>query len=95
MGSESRKHSLESYLSTTLIEMAVQDTETNAPNAPHGITSSAKSYNDWPLDAGVRQIFHPLWLFGSTNLLFKFETVHQETHSVELKVSGRIPAYAA
>ncbi|KAF6232108.1 hypothetical protein HO173_009702 [Letharia columbiana] len=56
--------------------MAVLDEELKAPNAPHGVTTTAKSYNDWPNDAG-------------------FETFHDETDPVELKVSGRIPAYAA
>ena len=30
-----------------------------------------------------------------TDLRFKFETVHQETDPIELKVTGIIPAYAA
>ena len=55
--------------------MAVVD-EIKAPNAPHGVTSTKESYNDWPNDAG-------------------FEAFHEETDPVELKVSGRIPAYAA
>ena len=32
---------------------------------------------------------------GQTDLLSKFETIHEETDPVELKVSGRIPAHAA
>lgn len=56
--------------------MTVADEALKAPNAPHGITSTTKHYNDWPNDAG-------------------FETFHDETDPVELKVSGRIPAYAA
>lgn len=41
------------------------------------------------------KILHTLCTLDSTNPLFKFETVHEETDPVELKVSGRIPAYAA
>lgn len=41
------------------------------------------------------KILHTLCTFGSTNLLSQFETVHEETVPVELKVSGRIPAYVA
>ena len=40
----------------------------------------------------------PLWTIstlGETDLLSKFETVHEETEPVELRVSGKIPAYAA
>ncbi|CAD6578137.1 MAG: hypothetical protein ASARMPRED_008547 [Alectoria sarmentosa] len=56
--------------------MAMADEEIKAPNAPHGVTSTTSSFNDWPNDAG-------------------FETFHEETDPVQLKVSGRIPAYAA
>lgn len=56
--------------------MAMADEEIKAPNAPHGVTSTTNSYNDWPNDAG-------------------FETFHDETDPVELKVSGKVPAYAA
>ena len=37
--------------------------------------------------------FYPLgWII---NLVSQFETFHEETDPVHLKVSGRIPAYAA
>ena len=75
--------------------MAVQDTESKAPNAPHGTTTSTNPYNDWPNDAGVRQNLPIPFVPSGTNLFLKFETVHEETVPVELKVSGRIPAYAA
>ena len=70
--------------------------ELKAPNAPHGVTNTTKSYNDWPNDAGVRRIFaYPQNLLAELILFFQFEIFHEETDPVELKVSGRIPAYAA
>lgn len=37
--------------------MAIPDGEKKAPNAPHGVTSTTNSYNDWPNDAGVGEVF--------------------------------------
>ena len=46
--------------------MAVSDEHLKAPDAPHGVTKTTNSYNDWPNDAGVRTVFTftPLF-FGS------------------------------
>lgn len=33
--------------------MAIPEGELKAPSAPHGVTSTTKSYNDWPNDGGV------------------------------------------
>ena len=37
--------------------MAIPDGELKAPDAPHGVTNSTKSYNNWPNDAGVNKAF--------------------------------------
>ena len=38
-------------------KMAVSDEHLKAPDAPHGVTKTTDSYNDWPNDAGVRTVF--------------------------------------
>ena len=47
--------SLDSPFFTISTKMAIGDKDFQSPNAPHGVTSHTKAYNDWPNDAGVCQ----------------------------------------
>lgn len=59
----------------------------------HHDQASQPTFNDWPNDAGVSSRSTEEWIHAKLN--FQFETFHEEKTPIDLKVTGKIPAYAA